>query len=141
MLVESLSKLNETRENSNNFWMGANAVGISALSYLRDSQNISQSHKSFLFLTIVILGIFFCLTWLNYLWTIRESLETRNKLLVGLEKNFSIPLFSNIYLLSHKQSVRASLTLKEMTVPFLFLTSYGFFIFILFFFPQEVVPS
>ncbi len=134
MLVESLNKLNETRENSNNFWMGANGMGISVLAYLRDSQSILQHHKPFLLLAIIGVGIFFCLSWLNYLWMIKKALEIRNVLLIELEKNFSVPIFSKVFVVSERKSVRAALTLKEMMVPFVFLICYIIFLCFLCFF-------
>lgn len=139
ILVESLNKLNETRENSNNLWMGANGMGISALAYLRDSQSISQYHKPYLLLTIIGLGMLFCLTWLNYLWTIKKSLEARNVLLIELEKNFPFSVFSKIFIISDKKYVRAVLTFKEMIVPSIFLMGYIFFLGLLYFFPNEVI--
>lgn len=74
--------------------MGANGMGISVLAYLRDSQSILQHHKPFLLLAIIGVGIFFCLSWLNYLWMIKKALEIRNVLLIefSLQDIFFQPL-------------------------------------------------
>ena len=139
ILVESLNKINDTRENSNNFWIAVNGVATSSLAYMRDAQNISQYHKPFLLWTIIIIGTFLCLSWLSYLWTIKKSVEIRNRLLVELEQYFPIPLFAKLFTLSQQKPDRSALTVKEMLVPSLFLTGYIFFAVLLFFFTQEVI--
>lgn len=142
ILVESLNKLNDTRESSNTFWMGVNGLGISALAYLRDAQNIVQHHKPLLLVTLVVIGIFFCSSWLSYLWTIKKSIIMRSQLLVEVEKNFPVSIFSKIYTYSPEKSGRAgALTVKEMLVPYLFLTGYIFFAVLLFFYPEEVTST
>lgn len=141
ILVESLNKINETRENSNNFWVGANGLVISVLAYLRDAANIHQNHKSLFLATLITIGMLFCLTWLSYLGTIKKSIESRSDLLIKLEKRFPIPLFTKVFFLSEEKVGRSSLTVKEMFVPCLFLVGYIFFATLLFFFPQEVMAE
>jgi hypothetical protein len=139
ILLESINKLNEMRENSNQFWIGVNGLGISFLSYWQDSQGTHQHHKSFL-IAILIVGMLFCLLWLSYLWTIKKRIGIRNDILMNLEKNFPLPVFSRVFSLSEEKKGKTSLTVKEMLVPGLFMTGYGFFIILLFFFSQEVLP-
>jgi hypothetical protein len=139
ILVESLNKIHETRENSNNFWIGANGLVLSVLSYLRDSESIPQNHKSYVLIILIIIGMLFCLTWLSYLSAIKKSIEVRSNLLIKLEKNLPIPVFSKVFFLSEEKSGKSSLTVKEMFVPCLFLIGYIFFAALLFFFPQEVM--
>ena len=141
ILFESINKINDTRENSNNFWIAANSLGVSILAYLRDARNIDQDHKSFLLMTLIIMGIIFCISWLSYLWTIKKSVETRSEILVQLEKNFPLPVFSKVFSLSQEKAGKSSLTVKEMLVPCLFLAGYLFFAVLLFFFPQEVMST
>lgn len=141
ILVESLNKLHETRESSNNFWVGANGLGVSALAYLRDAQHIEQDHRSFLLVTILVIGILFCLSWFSYLRTIKKSVETRSEVLIKLEKNFPFPIFSTVFSLSKEKAGKAASTVKEMLVPLLFLAGYLFFAILLFFFPQEVMST
>jgi hypothetical protein len=139
ILLESINKLNEMRENSNQFWIGLNGLGISFLSYWQDSQSAHQHHKSFL-IAIFIVGMLFCSVWLSYLWTIKKRIGIRNDILMNLEKNFPLPVFSRVFSLSEEKKGKTSLTVKEMLVPCLFMAGYGFFIILLFFFPQEVLP-
>ena len=141
MLVESINKINDTRESSNSFWIGANGAGLSALAYLRDAQNIYQHHKSFLLMTLIAMGVLFCLSWLSYLATIKKSVEIRGELLVHLEKNLPLQIFSKIFALSEKKADTSALTAKEMFVPGLFLSGYLFSAILLFFFPQEVMSN
>jgi len=140
ILVDSLNKLNETRENSNNFWVGVNGLGISATAYLREAHNIAQEHKSFLLSTLVMVGIVFCMSWLSYLYTIKKSIEVRSSLLMEMEKKLPNALFSKIFTYSPEHRGRSVLTAKEMLVPYLFVTGYIFLAILLFFFPEEVAP-
>lgn len=145
ILIDSINKINETRESSNNFWVGANGVAASLLAYLRDSQSIQHSHKSFLFITLIFVGILFSLSWLNCLWTIKKLIEVRTKILVKLEKKLSFPLFTIILGYSEKEELdkpgQVALTFREMLVPCLFLVGYLFFATLLYIAPQEVVSS
>jgi len=141
ILVESINKLHETRESSSNFWVGANGLGASALAYLRDTHTLAQSHKHFLLWTLIILGIFLCLSWLSYLKTIKTSLAVRGNILATLEKRFPIPVFSQIFSLSSEKPSKGTLTRREMIVPYLFLAGYLFFAALLFFFTDEVITS
>lgn len=141
MLVDSIHKINDTRELSNNFWVGANGLGVSGIAYLRDAQHIHQYHKSFLLATLLTMGMLFCVSWLSYLATIKKSIETRSELLVKLEENFPLPIFSQVFSLSAEKAGKAALTVKEMLVPLLFLGGYFFFAILLFFFPAEVASG
>jgi len=89
MLVESINKLNDTREFSNNFWVEANGVGVSVLAYLRDAHNIHEPHKCFLLMTLIAMGMLFCLSWISYFATIKKSVDMRGEILVNLEKKLS----------------------------------------------------
>jgi len=143
ILVDSHNKLNEIRENSNNFWVATNGAGVSALAYLRDAQNIAHHHKPILLITIGMIGILFCVSWLSYLSTIKKAIEVRSGLLLDLEKNLPNAVFSKIFTRSDGEPWgKSTLTMKEMLVPSLFLMGYIFFAVLLFFFPDEAVaPS
>lgn len=141
ILVDSLNKLNDTRESANSFWVGANGLVISVLAYLRDAEHMRQSHKSLFLITLIIIGILFCLTWLSYFGTIKKSVEVRSELLIKLERDLPIPVFSKVFSLSEEKAGKAALTVKEMFVPCLFLLGYIFFAILLFFFPQEIMAA
>lgn len=141
MLIESINKLNETRESSNTFWVAANSIGISALAYLRDTHQVPQSYKSIFLMSLIILGIVFSLSWLSYLTTIKRALENRHDILINIENKLPIPLFTKVFSLSLKKVGKTTLTNKEMLVPSLFLIGYLFFAILLIFFPQEVIAT
>jgi len=141
MLVESINKINDTRESSNGFWIATNGVGVSILAYIRDAHNISQKQISILLITLIILGIVFSLSWISYLFSIKKSLEVRCDILVKLENTLPVPIFSKIFSLSNEKTSKAELTVKEMFVPSLFLVSYILFAILFFFFPQEVIET
>lgn len=141
MLIESINKLHETREYSNNFWIAVHGIVSSAILYMRDTHNIAHQHKLFVILALITMGILLCFSWLRYLITIKKSLSTRGWFLVELEKNFKIPLFSGVFSLPQDQPDKASLTRQEMLVPCIFLAGYFSFTFILLFFTHEAVTS
>jgi hypothetical protein len=60
ILFESINKTNETRENSNNFWIGANGVGVSILAYFRNATAMAYNHKVFFLGTLCVVGIEIC---------------------------------------------------------------------------------
>ncbi|MBX9805247.1 MAG: hypothetical protein K2Y18_05795 [Alphaproteobacteria bacterium] len=139
ILVETLNRINDTRESSNNFWIGANGLVVSVLAYLRDAQNIQQHHKSLLMLTLIMMGTLFCVSWLSYMSTIKKSVEIRSELLVKLEKNLPLQVFSKVFSLTDEKAGKAALTVKEMLVPGLFLIGYIFFAVLMLYFPHEVM--
>ncbi|MCE3230282.1 MAG: hypothetical protein K0R52_210 [Alphaproteobacteria bacterium] len=144
LLVDSIDKINDTRESSNNFWIGANSACVSILAYLRDTQSIQYGHKPFLLVALIIIGVIFTVSWMSYLRKIKQSIELRSEYLVGLEKNFPVPVFGRIFASpseSQSQTVLAALTRREMLVPCIFFVSYLIFGVLLYFFPQEVVAA
>jgi hypothetical protein len=144
LLVDSIDKINDTRESSNNFWIGANSACVSILAYLRDTQNIQYGHKPFLMIALVIIGVIFTVSWMSYLRKIKQSIELRSKYLVGLEKSFPVPVFGRIFASppeSSSQTILAALTSREMFVPCIFFASYLIFGVLLYFFPQEVITA
>lgn len=141
MLVESINKINDTRESSNGFWIATNGVGLSILAYIRDSHNIGQKQISILLITLIILGIIFSLSWISYLSSIKKAVDVRSDILVKLENSLPIPIFSKIFSLSNEKTSKAELTVKEMFVPGLFFISYLLFAILFLFFPQEVIET
>ena len=113
MLVNSIASSNETRENSNNFWITVNALIISGAAYVRDTEGLSGNHKYLLMWTLVILGSCLCIAWINYLSTLKKNIELKNNVLVKLESYFPTEIFTS-------------------------LLGYAFFIGLLLFFPNEV---
>jgi hypothetical protein len=141
MLVDSINKINDTREFSNGFWIAANSVGISALAYLRDTYHVPQNYKSVLLMALIVLGIIFSLSWLSYLANIKKAVEVRSDLLMDIEQRFPIPMFTKVFSLADQKAGRATLTNKEMFVPSLFLFGYVVFAVLLLFYPQEVMAT
>ena len=144
LLVDSINKLNETRIFSTGTWMTANGVGISAVAYLRDAAGIAHDHKPLLLGTLILVGIFFTLTWIKYLDTIKEAIEERSQFLVSLEKNFPLPIFSSLFVSSAEKAVTSSfskLTSKEMLLPYAFLVGYVLSGLLLLFYPEEAISS
>lgn len=139
VLAGNLDKINENRETSNNFWVSVNGLCISALAYLRDTQSILRDHKPLVLWTLIIIGISFCLSWLLCLKTINNSIAMRTRLLIEVEANLPLPLFTKLGSTSSDKADRPLLTLEEMAVPCLFLGGYFFFGALLLFFSRAVI--
>lgn len=141
ILVESINKINETRELSNQFWMAANAAIGSLLAYLKDLKTIQCEHKSMIFIVLIAMGVVFCFSWINYLWSIQNFVAARTNLVIEIEKKFGMPLFTKIFRHSEQEDsqkpAQALLTLKEMFVPLIFLCGYIFFAVLFYLSPTE----
>lgn len=143
MLINSISNSNSTRDTSNNFWITVNAFIISGAAYVRDTEGLSGQHKYLLMWTLVILGLCLCISWINYLATLKKNIDEKNKLLIELENYFPIDIFTSLLITSPKKesSTWGSLTTWVISVPFLFLLGYVFFLSLLLFFPYEIAAS
>jgi hypothetical protein len=141
LLVESINKSNEVREASNNFWTTVNALGLSAIAYIRDTQSLATCHKPLVLWVMVSVGMVLCLSWLGYLRTIKQTVEVRNNLLFELEKYMPFKIFTHSITAMKRDEGKGSLTFKEMMVPGLFFIGYLAFSVLLYFFPTEVLES
>ena len=96
LLIESINKSNDVRELSNGYWITVNALGVSAAAYIKDAHSLAHSHKPLVLWFIISLGIALCLSWLNFLITIKNNIETRNTLLIEIERNFPFKVFFKV---------------------------------------------
>lgn len=139
-LVDYLHNLNQIRESSNNFWMTVNALGISAIAYIRDADSVANKHKPFLLWTLIILGLILCLAWRRGLSNIKDTVESKTALLIDLESYLPAKVFGGNPPEPKERKVRKHLlTTKEMLVPNLFILGYAFFMILLILFPHETV--
>ena len=138
LLVSSLDNSNLVRETSNPYWITVTGLGLGAISYIKDMINIPLQHKTILLTTIVLIGIILCGAWINYLRSLKHSIEVRNQLLEELEGYFPVKLFTNVFRMSGRNKNKGSLTEHVMLIPSLFLLGYIFFGVSLLFFPEEV---
>ncbi|MBS0185844.1 MAG: hypothetical protein JSS34_05830 [Proteobacteria bacterium] len=139
LVSEAQNKSNEIRETSNNFWVTLNTLSLSAIAYVRDSGNLSSTNKAFIIWTLIIIGVTCCFSWLQYLSTLKKTIEIRNRYLIQYEKYFPFPIFTSILKETHKEKGGHSLTFSEMLIPGVFLLGYVFFILLFFFHPTEVM--
>ncbi len=141
LLVGSINKSNDVRELSNGYWITVNTLGVSAAAYIKDSQTLSHGYKPLVLWFIILLGVVLCLAWLNFLITITHNIETRNNLLIKIEKHFPFKIFTQIFSKSGRQQGKGSLTIKEMILPCLFLISYLALGYFLLFYQSKVVQG
>ncbi|AIL12827.1 hypothetical protein IM40_03720 [Candidatus Paracaedimonas acanthamoebae] len=141
LVVESINKSNDIRELSNSYWITVNSLGVSAAAYIKDASSLSHNHKPLVLWFIIALGIVLCLSWLNFLMTIKNSIELRNNLLLEMEKYFPFKAFTKSIAVSGRQQGKGSLTIKEMILPCLFLISYFALGYFLLFYQGEVIRS
>ena len=142
ILTESLNNTNVIRESSNNFWMAVNGLCLSGIAYIKDSHMTSSEHKYLFMYTLIFIGTFLCLFWINFLFTIKKTIQVRNSLVIELEKYSPIKVFTRVFSLTQQKTGAASLTLREIFIPILFLIGYLLFGFMLYFFTEEIItPS
>ena len=132
LLVDSINKTNDLRETGNNYWITVNTLGISAVAYIRDAQDLTQHQKPLVLWVIVLLGLTVCGIWFNFLATIKKRTEMNNNFLIEIEKYLPLKIFTKGLAISRRQEGENSLTFKEMIVPCLFLIGYLTFAILLF---------
>lgn len=141
IIVESLDKLNEIREAANNFWIGINVVLMGAIAYIRDAEGVGIAQKSYFGFTIIFLGLVMSVTWINYLLTIKKSVDIRNEILIGLEKDLPVKFITIAIRKMGKKIGGSSLSYKEMVIPILFFIGYIFFAILIYIYPRILASS
>jgi len=139
LLIESINKSNDIRELANGYWITLNTLGISAAAYIKDAHTLAHNHKPLVLWFIISLGIVLCLSWLSFLNTLKNSIETRNGLLMEIEEFFPFKIFTRSISLSGRQQGKGSLTIKEMVLPCLFFTCYICLGYFLLFYQGEII--
>lgn len=125
IVVSSLDNTNETRESFNTFWTSAHSIILTALAFFMNSAPLNEQQKNLVLLTISLIGFFLCLSWIQAIGTIAQSIRLRNAILVQLEEYFPANIFS-VQILSNKGTHSPEkLSLKEIQVPIFFLIGYS----------------
>lgn len=139
LLSESIDYTSDIREGANSFWISVNSLLISGVAYLRGFESINREQYAFLMWSSLILGICLCYSWLTSLGNIKKSIDTRNQIMIEIEKFLPVKIFTST--LGHPENLenRASITLKEMLVPGTFLLGYIFFAILLLCIPSTVL--
>ncbi len=137
IIIDSINKINEVRESSNNFWVTVNSLGISAIAYISDNKGFGGNQKPLIIWVLILLGFILCLSWLSYLRTIKHSIDHRHSLLVIMEKYLPIPIFQIFLEESGRKANKYSLTIREMFVPISFFLGYIFFSILMIFFDTK----
>lgn len=124
ILVESINQLNTTRESSNYFWVTANSIIVTALSYSNTLSDITSINRNTFVGSLFLIGYILCIIWTSYLNTLRKSLEMRYEKILEIEKNFTFKIFQHIYGQVNKKEGKKSLTFKELLIPIIFICIY-----------------
>ncbi|AIK97311.1 RipA family octameric membrane protein [Candidatus Odyssella acanthamoebae] len=128
MINESIHQINMMRETSNPFWLTANGLTISGISYLNTIGEVTEMNKETLLISLILVGYLFCVVWLNYLNSIRLSLKTRYDILLEIEHYLPIKFAQRVYGNLNKKEGKWTLTFSELLVPCIFIMSYSFFL-------------
>jgi hypothetical protein len=139
--VESLNKINDLRETSNNYWTGLNGAIVAAISYVRDAERVSGAQKSYFIWTALVVGTILSLSWLSYLASIKKSVDMRNEMLLQLEEYFPAKIFTIAIAKMGRKQGGGSLSIKEMFVPGLFIVGYIFFAIAFYFYPRIIFST
>ena len=139
ILVDSINNSNIVRESSHNFWIAINGFALTGAAYIKDLETLPFTHKAFILWTVIGVGLVICVSWLNFLITLKRTIDIRNEVLVELEKYFPVKVFTFLFGMADFSTGKNSLTIRQMFVPLLFIVGYLFFAAILFLYPEEVV--
>ena len=135
MILESLNKINDIREMSNNFWIAINIALIGTIAYVRDAGRMEDIQKYSFAFTIIFLGFCMSICWISYLLTIKKRINLRNNMLVQLEKQLPVKFITVAVSKEWRKMRGGSLSYKEMTIPILFLTGYILFAILIYIYP------
>lgn len=135
VVIESINKINEIREASNNWWTSINGALVGVISFFRNVEGLQGSHKQMFIWTIVILGFILCYSWLCSIFNLKKNIDIRNHMLMEFEKHLPAKPFTLSILEVGRERNKGSVSLKESMVPLLFLAGYAFFAYMLYFYP------
>lgn len=142
LLIESLNNSNTVRETANPYWVTVTGLGLGGISYVKEVTTLPLEHKTIILWTLIGIGIVLCLAWINYLRTMKYTIDIRNRLIEELENYFPAKVFTQVFRLTGGSPNQHSLTMREMLIPILFLMGYIAFGISLYFFKEEVaLPS
>lgn len=139
LLSESIDYTSEIRESANNFWITVNSLLISGIAYLRGLESINRDQYAFLMWSSLILGTCLCYSWLSSLGNIKKSIDTRNQIMMEIEKFLPVKIFTSTLGQPENVENKSSITIKEMLVPCTFLLGYIFFAILLVWMPSTVL--
>lgn len=125
ILMDTLYKINDLREKSNDFWVGMNSGLIGIFSYFRSTQFPLDVHHSLFLWTLLIIGFVLCYTWLSSILIVKKRIDILNCMLIEIERYLPAKLFTVFILKTGRTKGKNSLTLKESIVPVLFLIGYS----------------
>ena len=142
LLIDSLNNSNTVRETANPYWVTVTGLGLGGISYVKEVTTLPLEHKTIILWTLIGIGIVLCLAWINYLRTMKYTIDIRNRLIEELENYFPAKVFTQVFRLTGGAASQHSLTMREMLIPILFLMGYIAFGVSLYFFKEEVaLPS
>jgi hypothetical protein len=128
IINDSIHQLNIMRETSNPFWLTANGLTISGISYINTIGEVTNVNKESLLISLILVGYLFCLVWLNYLNNIRHSLRVRYNILLEAENYLPIKFAQRVYGDLNKKEGKWTSTFSELLVPCIFIMAYSFFL-------------
>ena len=141
LILDSVNKINDIREASNNFWIGINIALLGAVSYIRDTSGIEDIQKHSFAFTIILTGIVISICWTSYLSTIKKRVNIRNRMLMQIEKQLPVKFITIAANKKEKGIGASSLSYKEMAVPVFFLMGYLVFAALIYVYPKIIAPS
>jgi hypothetical protein len=116
ILVDSATKATVWRQNTNNFFLTFNSVILGVVVYLQNFFSLTPFVLSFV-------GILTSLIWLKNIKSFRILNQAKFELIKKLEKELSLPIFSEEEKLLKKKGY-SELTKIERYIPIIFLIAY-----------------
>lgn len=138
VIADSINSTNAVRESANNFWITVNSLLVSAVAYLRGIEGLREQQEILIW-SALILGVGLCISWLSSLISVKSYNNVRDGMLIEIEKNLPVKIFTASYGATLSDKNKRSLTTREIFVPCMFLIGYFIFMVLLFWAPISVL--
>lgn len=139
IIFDSINQLNTVRETANQFWVVVNTVAVSGISYLKGLHDLETDNRTFLLITLLLLGCLICGCWLQYLWNIKSHIEIRFQILKELEIHLPMKAFIKLSERVERKVGSGNLTVQQIFIPAIFIAGYIIIAVLLFIFPSEAI--
>ena len=120
IFLESLERDESRKETVNQVWIVLNSFGLSALSFVKET-NIPIGWKDYiLFIIVSLIGMLLCVAWILSMNSLRYNIQHKRKLLITLENILGDKFQRKVYMEKKLEKQESVLAFSEIMVPILF---------------------
>ena len=124
LFLESLERDETRRETVNQVWVVLNSFGLSALTFLKETNVPIGLKDSILFLIISLIGMLLCAAWILSINSLKYKIKYKRNLLIHLENALGDKLQRKAYMEKKLEKQESILAFSELMVPSLFFIAY-----------------